>query len=416
MAATPARVLSRPDGQNWGGAMAEGSRFSGLERVTVLDPRGTAVLRDLTLLAAPGELLAVLGPSGSGKTTLLRAVAGLAPVRSGEILIGGQQVTGLPVPERHVSMVFEAGALVPFLDVARNLAWGLKAQHVASDEVKRRVSAQAQRLHLSRLLSRMPKGLSAGERGMVGVGRALVQVPSVFLLDEPLAHLDAAERWQTCRRIVDVVKGLNVTTFYVTHDQGEALAIADRLAVLNDGSVVQIGSPREVYQRPVSIFVAGFIGSPPIGLLPARPVESGGTGAFQVGTRTLPLWVPLPAALRDLVDRPVVLGVRPEDIHDAREGIDPRLVALNATVTAVEYTGREDLVTVELPVPAVASPGADPSEAGAQRAQVRARFSPTEKVRPGDEVQLAIDVVRAHVFDVTTGQALHHPPDDEPDS
>ncbi|HYT10751.1 MAG TPA: ABC transporter ATP-binding protein, partial [Mycobacteriales bacterium] len=329
---------------------------TGLDGVTVT--YGTTVaLRDLTLRAADGELLVVLGSSGSGKSTLLRAVAGLIPLQSGEIVIAGRQVTGLSPQDRHVAMIFESTALVPFLDVAHNMAWGLRARHVPEAEVEQRVSARARDLRLSRLLGRKPKALSTGERGLVGIGRALVQAPDVFLLDEPLTHLDAAQRLSVRRQIVEVVRSLGVTTLYVTHDQAEALAIADRVAVLHEGSVVQVGKPLDLYERPATLFVAGFVGSPPIGLLPARLVASAGTAGFQVAARTFPLWAPVPAELSDFVGQEVVLGLRAEDVHDVAQGYEPDLATLVATVARVEYTGGQNTVTVSVNAPAVTAPG-----------------------------------------------------------
>jgi multiple sugar transport system ATP-binding protein len=385
---------------------------TGLDDVTVVHQDGTVALHHVTLLAGQGELLVVLGPSGSGKSTLLRAVAGLTGVRSGEVRIGGRQVTGLPVRDRDVAMVFESGGLLPFLDVAGNLGWGLRARRVPKAEVSERVSTQARGLRLTRLLSRKPPALSAGERGLVGVGRALVRAPAVFLFDEPLAHLDAADRIRTRRRIVEVIRGLGVTTLYVTHDQSDALAIADRVALLRAGTVVQLGRPLELYQRPANLFVAGFVGSPPMGLLPARLVVSAGSAGFRVGARTLPLWAPVPAELRDSVGRDVVLGVRPEAVYDATDGTDPDLVALPATVLSVEHTGPEKIVTVEVPAPPVTAPGADRAEIAGAR--LRSRFPPDSPVRPGVSVQVAVDAAAAHVFDAATGDALCHPGGSDP--
>ncbi|HEY0509599.1 MAG TPA: ABC transporter ATP-binding protein, partial [Blastococcus sp.] len=215
---------------------------AGVERVAVAR-NGTPVLRDVTLRADDGELLVVLGSSGSGKSTLLRVIAGLDPVSSGTVIIKGRDVTALPPGQRRAAMVFESSALLPFLDVSDNLGWGLRARRLPEAEVQERVSGRARLLRLSRLLSRRPGELSHGERGLVGVGRALVQVPDVFLLDEPLAGLDAAQRTRVRQEIVGAVRSLGVTTLYVTHDQAEGLAVADRIALLHQGAVVQLGRP-----------------------------------------------------------------------------------------------------------------------------------------------------------------------------
>src|SRR4051812_19284515 len=231
---------------------------------------GTTLLRHVTLQAAEGELLVVLGASGSGKSTLLRVLAGLDAVDAGAVIIKGRDVTHLPPGQRRVSMVFEESALIPFLDVSRTLGGGLRVQRVPEAEARERVTGRARQLRLGRLLPRRPGELSGGERSLVGIGHALVSVPDVFLFDEPLGDLDAVQRTEVRRQMVDAVRKLGVTTFYVTHDQAEGLAVADRVAFLHRGEVVQVGRPRDLYDRPANLLVAGFIGAPSIGLLPAR--------------------------------------------------------------------------------------------------------------------------------------------------
>jgi multiple sugar transport system ATP-binding protein len=386
---------------------------TGVERVTVVRG-GTTVLRDVTLLAADGELLVVLGASGSGKSTLLRALAGLDEIASGDVVIKGRRVTGLPPRERRAAMAFQASALFPFLDVSGNLGWGLRVKGRPEPEVQERVGGLARQLRLGRLLSRRPGQLSGGERGLVGIGRAMVQTPDVFLLDEPLGDLDAVQRVEVRRQIVEIVRSLGVTTFYVTHDQTEGLAVADRIAVLDAGAVVQVGTPRELYERPVDLFVAGFIGDPPIGLLPARLVSVGGQAGFEVGTRILPLWREVPLPLLEHVGREVVLGLRAEDVHRAEGPSTPESVTLDAVVSDVEYTGRHNVVGLVVGAPPVAAPG------GAFVATLHAFFPPRTAVRPRDAVRVSVEAARAHVFDAVTGRALHHPEhaagDDRPGS
>jgi multiple sugar transport system ATP-binding protein len=368
---------------------------TGVRGVTVVRGR-TTVLDDVTLLADDGELLVVLGPSGSGKSTLLRAVGGLDEVTAGEVFIKGRPVTGLPSRERRASMVFQAGALIPFLDVARNLGWGLRMQHRPDAEVEQRVTGRARQLRIGRLLPRRPDQLSGGEQGLVGIGRALVQTPDVFLLDEPLGDLDAVQRDEVRRQIVDAVRSLGVATFYVTHDPIEGLAVADRVAVLDRGHIVQVGRPRELYERPADVFVAEFIGSPQIGLLPARLVTADGLAGFEVGARTLPLWRPLPAALRDHLDREVLLGLRAEDVHAGPDHHPADSVTLDAVITHAEYTGRQTVIGM-----VVDGPGG----------RLHALLPPDARIRPGDVVRIAVDATRAHVFDPGTGRALWHPAD-----
>jgi multiple sugar transport system ATP-binding protein len=381
---------------------------TGLVGVSVVRGR-TTLLRDVTLEAADGELLVVLGPSGSGKSTLLRALAGLDAVDAGTVVIKGRDVTQLPPGQRRVSMIFEESALIPFLDVSRNLGWGLAVQHLPRAQVRERVTERARLLGLRRLLPRRPAQLSGGERSLVGVGHALVSTPDVFLFDEPLGDLDAAHRVEVRHQLVDAVRRLGVTAFYVTHDQAEGLAVADRVALLDAGDLVQVGRPRELYDRPASLLVAGSVGSPPIGLLPARLVVSEGMAGFRVGARTLPLWGPVPGLLRDHVGRDVVLGLRAEDVTPAAADHDPDSVTLDATVVHAEYTGRHNVVTVEVaalpPVTELETPGA--GDLGGARLCVP--FPARAVFRRGDGVRIAVDAGRAHVFDATTGRALWHP-------
>ena len=385
---------------------------TGVRAVTVV--RGDVVaLRDVTLLAAPGELLAVLGASGSGKSTLLRTVAGLLPLRAGEVVIDGEPATRMSPGERRVAMVFEDGALIPFLDAADNMGWGLRARRVPRSEVDRRVAGRAGQLRMSRILHRKPDQLSEGERGLVGIGRALVQTPRVFLLDEPLAHLDAAERLRVRRRIVEVVRSLAVTTLYVTHDPTEALALADRVALLHEGRVRQLDPPGTLYDRPADLVVAAMVA--PIGLVPARVVHAGELAGYKVGSVTLPLWGPAPS---EVDDRPLVLGFRAEDVWTdpdteagpaaGREaGAAADTVPVDAVVTGVEYTGRHHAVTLAVGAPPVTAPGAGLSAAGG--ATLRALYPARQQVRTGDAVRVRLDARRAHVFDAATGTALFHP-------
>ncbi|OLT00017.1 hypothetical protein BJF90_36665 [Pseudonocardia sp. CNS-004] len=265
-------------------------------------------------------MLAVVGPSGSGKTTALRAVAGLQPVRGGRVLVAGRDVTAVPVSQRDISMVFRSTTLVPFLDVAANLARSAGAFGVPEPEAAQRVVSRSRLLGLARLLPRMPGTLSAGESGMTGIGRTLVRTPRAFLFDEPLAHLDPVERARARRTIVDAVRAAAVGALYVTHDQAEAMAVGDRLAVLHEGRIRQVDRPRRVYDAPVDTFVADFVGDGGIGLLPARLVTSDGVAGFRVGERTIPLWGPVPAALVPHVGSLLLLGFRAEDVTEAGPG------------------------------------------------------------------------------------------------
>jgi multiple sugar transport system ATP-binding protein len=387
-----------------GGAMTG----TGLADVTVVRD-GTTLLRDVTLQAADGELMVVLGPSGSGKSTLLRVLAGLDRAESGRVTIKGRDVTGVPARERRVSMVFETSTLIPFLDVSRNLGWGLRMQRLPEEQVRSRVSERVRQLRLGRLLPRRPDELSGGERSLVGIGHAVVATPDVFLFDEPLGNLDAVQRAQVRRQIADVVHSLGVAAFYVTHDQAEGLGVADRVALLHQGRIVQVGRPRDLFERPADLVAAGFVGTPTMGTLPARLIESGGLAGFRVGDRTLPLWRPVPDPLRGHVGRGVVLGLRAEHVLAAGGEPLPDTVALDGVVTEVEYDGRRNVVTLAVDALPGTSLDALTSARGSGGATLRSLFPPEAVVRPGDLVAVAVDATRAHVFDAVTGAALWHP-------
>lgn len=389
---------------------AQRSEATGLDGVTVTTPDGAELLHDVTLLAGPAELLAILGPSGSGKSTVLRAIAGLTPIQSGDVLIGGRSMRGVPTHDRHLAMVSEAPALIPFLDVGDNVTWGMRARHLPSPEIENRLRSRSALLRLGRLLARRPVGLSAGERERVALGRALVDVPSAFLLDEPLGHLDAAERVRMRHVVADLVRSAGVPALFVTHDQTDALALADRVAVVREGRVVQLDTPRGLYRRPVDLFVAGFVGAPAIGLLRGRLISSGDWAGFTIGSRVLPLWRPVPAELRGSMGRELILGLRPNDVQDSRETRDAGTVTLPATAAVVERLGSETLVTLTVDAPPVLAPGSDPP--AGPRAQLRARFPAHSTVRVGDTVEVALDSAQVHIFDPVSGRALWHPPAD----
>ena len=377
--------------------MNAGAQQTGLVDVTVTYG-GEPALKGVTVLAEPGEVVAVVGPSGSGKTTALRAVAGLQPVQRGQVLVAGRDVTGVPVAQRDVSMVFRSTTLVPFLDVAANLTRSAGAFGVPAPEAAQRVASRSKLLGLARLLHRLPRTLSAGESGLAGIGRTLVRTPRAFLFDEPLAHLDPVERSRTRRTIVDAVRKAGVGALYVTHDQAEAMAVGDRLAVLHEGRIRQLDRPRRVYDAPVDVFVAEFVGASGMGLLPARLVACGGTAGFRVGERIIPLWGPVPAALASRVDSLVLLGLRAEDVTEAGPDADPASVALPVSVRSVERPGRDTLVSAEVGLPGEAD-----------GARLVARIPDGTSLREGSHTELLLDARRAHVFDPATGKALLHP-------
>jgi len=303
-------------------------------------------------------------------------------------MIGGQGAAGLP-GQRNVGMVFEESHLVPFLDVAHNISFPLDIRHVPQQRAREAVERQAHRLGLSSVLRRKPGTLSAGEASQVGIGRALVRQPSVFLLDEPLSHVDASERVWLRHQMREAITASSATTFWVTHDQEEALSLGDRVAVMADGQVVQVATPAGLYARPATAFVAEFIGAAPIGFLSARLVESSGLAGYDVGFRILPTWAPVPAELRYHRARALRLAVRPEDVH---ENPLPEHGTVTGLVTRVECTGQYAYVTV-----------------AAAGQQLTGRFGGRTEARVGTMVTVGVDVARAHVFDAETGRALYHP-------
>jgi ABC-type sugar transport system ATPase subunit len=301
-----------------------------LDGVTVVHS-GVAAISDVTLSVEDRELLVVIGPSGSGKTTLLRAVAGLDTVTSGEVSFDGSIMTERSPASRDVAMVFQDNALLPSRSVRKNVSFPLEVHHVHRDEIDRRVLAEARTLSIDRFLDRMPNELAAGHQQLVQAARALVRRPSVFLLDEPLARMDAANRQMMRTEILLLQRGYGVTTLYATNDQEEAMVLADRIAVIDEGCLRQVGPPVEIYRRPVDMFVAGFLGSPPMSFLPGD--VSGLEVRFNAGA------LPVPP---QTVTGPVAIGVRPHDWELVSTA------GLHGVVTAVESHVDHGFATVDL--------------------------------------------------------------------
>jgi multiple sugar transport system ATP-binding protein len=379
-----------------------------LEDVTRVHPDGSVAVAHLTLHARDGELLALVGPSGSGKSSTLRLVAGLEPVTEGTIAIGGRVVNGLPPHERNVAMVFEGDSLYPHLTAGGNLRFGLEMGRVPKSEIDLRVQAESRVLGVARLLGRLPHSLSAGQRQRVAVGRATVRVPDVFLLDEPLTHLDAANRDQLRQELSTLQRGMGVTTVYVTHDQGQAMAIGDRIAVLRRGRLEQVDTPRALYRRPDNTFVASFFGTPGMSLLPAAIERDGDATWIGVGGQRLRFPGEPAGALRRYVGGRVVIGVRPEHLSAARGTPPSRRLRLVAA--RVEHLGPELLVTCAVDAPAVIvqDAGGDPPPMS-EGAALQARFPAHAAVRQGDPVEVDVDVTELTYFDPATGAALWHP-------
>ena len=356
-------------------------------------PGGTLAVRDLSLEVVDGEFMILVGPSGCGKTTALRMVAGLEKITSGTIAIGDRVINDISPRDRDIAMVFQNYALYPHMTVAKNLAFGLKERKMPKDEIDRRVKDVTSMLGLDDLLRRRPAQLSGGQRQRVAMGRALVREPKAFLLDEPLSNLDAKLRVQVRGDLKRLHHRLGITTIYVTHDQVEAMTLGDRVAVLSDGVLQQLGAPQDVYDHPTNLFVGGFIGSPPMNLLRATARD----GAVTAGDLTLPF--------PGVPDGEVVLGLRPEHLRPATDD-RPRMEFL---VDVVEPLGDGVIVHGTVGGQVASAPsGADEVLAPlpGERAEITAKFEPSLRPSPGDRIHVGVASEQAHVFDARSGGSI----------
>ena len=381
--------------------------------VTKVYADGTQAVSGLDLGISNGEFMVLVGPSGCGKTTALRMVAGLEEISGGELSIGARVVNALTPKERDVAMVFQNYALYPHLTVYENIAFGLRLRKEPKDEIHR-VSWAAQMLDLTPYLERKPKQLSGGQRQRVAMGRAIVRQPQVFLMDEPLSNLDAKLRVQMRADIAKLQHDLATTTIYVTHDQVEAMTMGDRVAVMRNGVLQQVAEPQTLYDTPANLFVAGFIGTPPMNLLRATVGVNGGV-SLALGSVTMR--VPDEAlraypGLRGADGRTVVAGVRSQYLHPAGER--PDLPTLDGRVELVEALGGESIVYFHVDADAVregshvdvdveAEAG---SGVGGSRPNLVAEFPPHATLRLGDTVPVAVDATQMHFFDEATGEPL----------
>jgi len=372
-------------------------------------PGGHVAVSDLNLDIEDGEFLVLVGPSGCGKSTALRMIAGLEAITSGALTIGGALANGLSPRQRNVAMIFQSYALYPHLTVSENLGFALKVRRESRDLIDARVGETAAILELKALLDRRPGQLSGGQRQRVAMGRALVRHPRAFLMDEPLSNLDARLRGQMRVEIARLQRAAGVTTVYVTHDQVEAMTMADRVAVMRDGILQQLGPPRELYDQPVNLFVAGFIGSPPINLLPGALRPTGQGVALELpGARIVlpPELIQRRSALLAALDREIIVGVRPE----AAWASDEPEAALSGVVAFQEDLGANMVTTVEL-AGAARRDGAiveDLSESGLPRVSTQMRIvSRSGARRAGDQqVRVALDLERLHFFDPASKLAI----------
>ena len=392
-----------------------------LRELTKRYPNGVEALKGLSLEIAEGELLVLVGPSGCGKTTALRMIAGLEDITSGDLYIGGRRVNDVPEKDRDIAMVFQSYALYPHMTVAQNIGFSLRLARVSKREIRERVHKTAELLAIESLLDRRPKQLSGGQRQRVAMGRAIIREPQAFLMDEPLSNLDAKLRVQMRGEIDSLQKRLEVTTVYVTHDQVEAMTMGDRVAVLLDGELQQVDTPTEVYDRPANLFVAGFIGSPPMNLAVA-PVERGEEGVVVTlgDTRiAIPRRVADARGLDDWIGKQVIVGVRPEDLQgSARNVVDGRegRVTMKGTIARVEALGAILLGYFDVDAQAPKAKGMvaavgddvvlDAPLTGAGGTQFCATFEPRSAIRTGDSVEVTLDAERLHFFDLETERAL----------
>jgi multiple sugar transport system ATP-binding protein len=378
-----------------------------LEHVEKRYADGYRAVIDVSLEIADGEFMILVGPSGSGKSTLLRMIVGLEDVTAGEVRIAGQRVNEKPPRDRNLAMVFQNYALYPHLTVFENIAFPLRLRSLPEEEVRRRVAEAAGILELTDHLDRKPSQLSGGQRQRVAMGRAIVREADAFLFDEPLSNLDAQLRGQMRTEITRIQQRLGVTTVYVTHDQVEAMTLGDRVAVLRKGLLQQVDTPRALYERPVNLFVAGFIGSPSMNLIPAT-LE---------GRRLV-----LPFAGFDLArdvaasGREVIAGIRPEHLEDAA-GIEPTAresgVTFEVKVEVVEWLGAEQFAYVPYGAPPeLIEPLhrlAQELDRESAQTMLVASIDPSSQIRRGEAAHLWFDPARLYLFDPQTGESLVHP-------
>jgi len=379
-------------------------------------PNGFEAVKALSLDIAEAELLVLVGPSGCGKTTALRMIAGLEDITSGELFIGGHRMNDVLERDRDIAMVFQNYALYPHMTVAQNIAFSLRLARKPRSEIKQRVQETARLLGLENLLDRRPKQLSGGQRQRVAMGRAIIRQPVAFLMDEPLSNLDAQLRVQMRGEIEALQKRLGVTTVYVTHDQVEAMTMGDRVAVLRDGELQQIDTPTDVYDRPANLFVAGFIGSPPMNLVQVAVQRRDGGLAVPFGETAVPLAPEAAKSLESWADKTVVVGIRAEDVRGPRAG-ETGGVRLPAVVERVEPLGAQLLVFFFVDAPPARTAGVAAALAEGVHLEAAplvghsgtlfcATFEPRTGVRAGDTVSVVVDVERLHFFDPDTENAI----------
>ncbi len=399
-----------------------GVTFEGVGKVY---PDGTRAVSGMDLAIPDGEFMVLVGPSGCGKTTALRMVAGLEDISEGSLRIGERVVNHVAARDRDIAMVFQSYALYPHLTVYDNIAFGLRLRKMPKDEIDKRVREAAHILGLEAFLDRKPRALSGGQRQRVAMGRAIVRQPQAYLMDEPLSNLDAKLRVHMRAEIASLQNELGVTTIYVTHDQVEAMTMGDRVAVMRKGELQQVAPPQELYERPVNLFVGGFIGSPAMNLVEASIQQRNGKLAVHIGEHHLTLSDELLAyrpALREYVGRKVIAGIRPENLEDAAlEPDHPEDQRMRGVVVLREPLGSEIVAhfTVQAP-PALTEDVRELARDVGQESALQAaaaegenetvivgRFGPRSRIKNGDVVDVAVETGALHFFDPESGLGIY---------
>ena len=393
------------------------------ERVSKIYADGTRAVNDFNLEIRDGEFMVLVGPSGCGKTTALRMVAGLEEISEGVLKIGERVVNHVPSRDRDIAMVFQSYALYPHLSVYENIAFGLRLKKMPKDEIEKRVQRASNILGLTDYLQRKPRALSGGQRQRVAMGRAIVREPAAFLMDEPLSNLDAKLRVQTRAEISKLQSDLGVTTVYVTHDQVEALTMGTRVAVMRKGEIQQVDEPQTLYDRPINLFVGGFIGSPAMNMLDAKLEQNGDIYAV-IGDQKLNLGKETLAArpaLTKFAGKKVVIGIRPEDLEDiALVGDAPPDEVLTGRLELREALGSEIMAhfairgahaetdeTRELADDAGGGTAEAPIGVNEDEAVIVGRFGARSKVKTGDTIRAVVDTRALHFFDPETGLGIY---------